>query len=259
MQLSLRQQVQERRLDATSAVVHAPHVMSFVLRVGPRTILLDRPSFVIGSGPEADCRIIAPGVEPSHACLLLGDHGVRVTPLEGRTLLNDSEIRGATFVTHAMTIKLGNVAVQLMDTEAAARERLVTEQVAASDIIGVLADAIDAIDEAIEARRWDEASERIRIAGENIGEDAASRRFLDPVCQRAMQLGIEHNDPRWIDWVLAIAGRHRHVPSSPVVDALLDLSNATSWHPQQIVDYAKAVADSEPTAKIRLRRLLALG
>lgn len=233
--------------------------MSFVLRVGPRTVLLDRPSFVIGSGPDCHCRIVAPGVMESHACLLQNEQGVRVTPLDGRTLLNDIEITKATFVTHSMTIKLGDVTIQVIDTEAAARERLVTEQVEASNVVLVLADALDAIDSTLEAQRWDDASARIRIAADNIGQDAASRRFLDPICQRAMQLGLEQKDPRWIDWILTLCGRHQHVPSSPIVDALVQLSHDTSWRPRKIVDYARSVAQSDPTARVRLRRLLALG
>ena len=233
--------------------------MSHVLRVGPRTILLDRPSFVIGSGPECDCRIVAPGVAENHVCLLQNEHGIRVTPLEGRTRVNDTEISRATIVTHGMTIKLADVSVQLIDTEAIERERLVTQKLRTSDLVGVLADALDAIDTAIENARWEEAGARVRIAGDNVGDDPASRRFLDPLGERAMRIAREHTDPRWIDWILALSRRHRHVPASEVVDAMVELSRTTSWRPQQIVEYAKSVVDSDSEARIRLRRLLALG
>lgn len=234
--------------------------MSYVLRIGPRTLLLDARTFVIGSGPHSHCRIVAAGVAEQHAALVETPDGVRVTPLDGRTFISDVEITKPTLVTHAMTIKVAQVCIQLIDTHAAARERLVTQQVRAHDVIEILANAIDAIDDAIEAGRLSEAGQRIYIAAEQIGNDTASRRFLDPIVHRATQVASIQRDARWIPWVLELCGGHQHVPSSSIVDGLVELSRATGWRADKIaVDYAKSVASSEPSAQLRVRRLLALG
>src|SRR5688572_30298456 len=77
-----------------------------------RSVRVDRPAFVIGTGETADLRLTDPAVSREHVWLALGTSGVRLrdTSSKNGTSLAGVRVREVT-ITHDTTIVLGTTTI----------------------------------------------------------------------------------------------------------------------------------------------------